>query len=98
MAALVVFAGIALVSICATVAIAGLLLRVAVRLILLPLFLLKWLVMGVVMLVVGPVLFLVGLVAFVVVGLALAIPVLPILAVGALIWLLVRANRRPALV
>ncbi len=70
--------------------------KIALRLILLPLLLLKWIVMGVVMLVFGPILFVVGLVAVLVVGLALAVPLLPFLALGAILWLLVRASRRPA--
>jgi hypothetical protein len=52
--------------------------------------------MGTVMLVVGPVLFLVGLVALLVVGLALAVPLLPFVLLGAIVWLLVRASRHPA--
>jgi hypothetical protein len=31
-----------------------------------------------------------------VVGLVLMLPLLPILAVGAIVWMLVKANRRPA--
>ena len=69
---------------------------VALRLILLPLLLVKWIVMGVVMLVVGPILFLIGLVALVVAGLVLSVPLLPLVALGAIVWLLVRGNRRPA--
>lgn len=75
----------------------GILLKVAVRLLLLPLLLVKWIVMGVVMLIVGPILLVVGLIVFAATGLALAIPLLPVLALGALLWLLfAKANRRPA--
>jgi hypothetical protein len=70
--------------------------KLLLRLVLLPLLLLKWIVMGTVMLVVGPVLFVVGLVAMLAVGVALAVPLLPFLVVGAIVWLLVRSVRRPA--
>src|SRR3954471_17627450 len=68
--------------------------RFALKLILLPLLLIKWFVLGVVMLVVGPILFVAGVVGTVVAGLVLALPLMPLLAVAALVWLLVRANRR----
>jgi hypothetical protein len=67
-------------------------LKIVVRLVLLPLLLIKWIVMAAVMLVVGPILLLIGLAAV----FALSIPLLPFLALGALVWLLVRASRRPA--
>ena len=77
----------------------GLVLKLAFRLILFPLFLLKWIVMAVVMLVVGPVVALVGLALTVVFGVLLSIPLLPVLALAAILWfVLVRANRRPAVV
>lgn len=77
----------------------GILLKVAVRLLLLPLLLVKWLVMGVVMLIVGPILLVVGVFVFLATGLALAVPLLPLLAIGALLWLVfAKANRRTAVV
>ena len=77
----------------------GILLRIAVRLLLLPLLLLKWIVLGVVLLVVAPILALVGIVVFLSAGFALAIPMLPLLAVGAVLWIVfAKAARRPALV
>lgn len=92
---LVMFAVAAMIGI----ALFGILLKVAVRLLLLPLLLVKWIVMGIVMLIVGPILLVVGVFVFLATGLALAIPLLPVLAVGALLWFLfVRANRRPAVV
>ena len=47
-------------------------------------------------LIVGPVLFIVGLILAGVLAAVLFVPLLPFLIVGALVWLLVRANRRPA--
>ena len=77
----------------------GFLLKVAIRLLLLPLLLVKWIVMGVVMLVVGPILFVVGLFVFLVTGVALAVPFLPILAIAAILWLVfAKSNRRPAVI
>ena len=81
------------------VALFGILLKVAVRLVLLPLLLVKWLVMGIVMLVVAPILLVVGVILFLAVGVTLAVPLLPLLAVAALLWLLfVKSNRRPVVV
>ena len=77
----------------------GVLVKVAVRLILLPLLLIKWIVMGIVMLVVGPILFAIAVLVFLTAGVAVAVPLLPLLAVGAIVWLLfVRPNRRPAVI
>jgi hypothetical protein len=77
----------------------GLLLRVAVRLVLLPLLLVKWLVMGIVMLIVGPILLVVGAFVLVATGVALAVPFLPLLAVAAILWLVfAKAHRRPAVI
>jgi hypothetical protein len=81
--------GFALVAVFTAFAI---LFKILLRLVLLPLFLLKWIVMALVMLVVGPVLFVAGVVAV----FALAIPLLPFVAVAAIIWLLVRSNGRQA--
>jgi hypothetical protein len=86
----------AAVAVFMVVALLGLVLRTALRLVLLPLLLIKWLVVGLVMLVVGPILFLVGMAAFLALAVGLAVPLLPLLAVGALVWLLVRGSRRPA--
>ena len=86
----VVFVGLALF---------GLLLRVALRVLLLPLLLVKWIVMGIVMLIIGPILLVVGVGLFLVTGVALAVPFLPLLAVAAILWLVfAKANRRPAVV
>ena len=90
MAAFVVFAGVACVF---AVAFLALLLKLAIRIILFPLFLLKLIVTGVVMLVVGPVLAVVGFALALVVALLLAVPLLPLLALGAIVWLLVRPPR-----
>jgi hypothetical protein len=81
-----------------TLAVLGILLKVVVRLILLPLFLLKWVLTGVVMLIVGPILLVVGAVLFLAAGLALAVPLLPLFAIAAIVWLLFRSTRRPAIV
>jgi hypothetical protein len=86
----VVFVGLALF---------GLLLRVALRVLLLPLLLVKWIVMGIVMLIIGPILLVVGVGLFLVTGVALAVPFLPLLAIAAILWLVfAKANRRPAVV
>jgi hypothetical protein len=45
------------------------------------------------MLIVGPILFLVGSVVALALGLVLALPLLPFVAVAGLIWLIVRSNR-----
>jgi hypothetical protein len=54
------------------------------------------LVMGILMLIVGPILFVVGLLVFGVLAMVFALPLLPLLAVVALVWFLARSNRRPA--
>lgn len=77
----------------------GILLRVAVRLLLLPVLLVKWIVLGALMLIVGPILLIVGVVLFLSVGLVFAVPLLPILAVCAILWLFfAKASRRPAVI
>ena len=76
----------------------GVLLRIAVRLLLLPLLLLKWIVLGIVLLVVAPILALVGAAVFLSAGLVLFVPLLPVLAVIAILWVLLKATRRPALI
>ncbi|NUR55707.1 MAG: hypothetical protein HOQ29_14775 [Acidobacteria bacterium] len=70
--------------------------RFVVRLILLPLLLIKWILGTIAMLIVGPVLFLVGVVLAIVIGAVLFVPLLPLLIVGGLVWLLVKPARRPA--
>jgi len=77
----------------------GLLLRLLVKLVVLPLLLLKWLITGVVMLVVAPILLVVGVFLFVTTGLVLAVPVLPLLFVAAIVWFLIaKGTRRPAVI
>lgn len=75
----------------------ALIVKIAVRLILLPLLLIKWLIGGVMLLIVGPILVLAGLIAFGVLGAVFAIPLLPFLLVAGLVWLIVRSNRRAAI-
>jgi hypothetical protein len=97
----IVLAGLAVAAVAVFVmlALVGLVVRTALRLVLLPLLLIKWIVIGIVMLVVGPILLLIGVAGFLAVALGLALPLLPLIAVAALIWFLVRANRRrPAVV
>jgi|EndMetStandDraft_8_1072994.scaffolds.fasta_scaffold2307221_1 hypothetical protein len=96
MAAVLVFAGLALAAIVFLTMLVGLVFQIALRILLFPIFLLKWVITGVVMLIVGPVLALVGIVLTVVFGVLLAVPLLPLIALGAIVWLIVRANRSPA--
>ncbi len=98
--ALIVLPGLIMMAMVAFLAFAvfGILFRVLIRLVLLPLFLVKWLLTGVVMLIVGPILLVVGAVLFLVAGLAFAVPLLPLFAIAAIVWLLVRSTRRPAIV
>jgi hypothetical protein len=98
MAAVLLFAGLALAATVFLFVILGLVLQVAIRIILFPLFLLKWIVTGLVMLVVGPVLAIVGLVLAIVFAALVAVPLLPLLVLGMFVWLIVKANRRPAVV
>ena len=85
-AVLLVFTGIVVVG--------AVFFKIALKLILLPLLLLKWIVMGVVLMVVGPILVVIGIVA----AFAMMLPLLPFVALGAVLWLLVRSSRRPAAV
>ena len=98
MGAVVVLGGLAFMAaaVFVTFAAVAIVFKILFRLVLLPLLLLKWLVMGVVMLVVGPILFFVGLAAFLAVGVAFLVPLLPFLILGAIVWLLVRSNRPAA--
>jgi hypothetical protein len=98
MAALVIFAGFALAAVVFAFAFLALLLKLAIRVILFPLFLLKWIVTGLVMVVVGPILAIVGVLLALVLLLALAVPLLPLIALATIVWLLVRSPRRPAVV
>jgi hypothetical protein len=75
----------------------GIALKLVLRLILLPLLLLKWLIGGLVLLVVGPIFAIVGLFALFVLGAVLALPLLPFVLLGLLIWVLARSSR-PAIV
>ena len=95
--AFLVLGGLALAAVAMflVIAVAGAVMHVAVRLILLPLLLLKFVIAGIVMLVVGPLVLVIGVAAFVATALALAIPLLPLLVLAAIAWLIVRANRRP---
>ena len=90
MAVVLVLAGLALA--------AAIVLKAAIRLILFPLFLIKWIITGVVMLVVGPILAIVGVILALVFALLFALPLLPLIALGAIVWLLVKSTRRPAVV
>ena len=74
-----------------------LILKLFVRLLLLPLLLIKWIVGSVLFLIVAPILFVAGLLIALVIGAALFVPFLPFIAVAFLVWLLMRANRRPAI-
>jgi hypothetical protein len=96
-AAVLLVTGLAITAAVFLVALIGLVLKLIFRLIFFPLFLLKWIVTGLVMLVVAPVIAIVGIVLSFVFALLVSIPLLPVLFVGALLWmLLVKANRRPA--
>ena len=79
-------------------AVVALVFKIAIRLILLPLLLLKWLIGGIVLMIVGPILALVGLLLLVVFGAIFFVPLLPFLLLAGLVWLIVRSTRRPALV
>jgi hypothetical protein len=70
--------------------------KVAIRLILLPLLLLKWLVGGLVLMIVGPIVAIVGLVLLVLAGTLVFVPLLPFLLLAGLVWLILRVSR-PAL-
>jgi hypothetical protein len=98
MAAVVVFAGLALGAVVFTFTLFALLLKLAIRVILFPLFLIKWIVTGVVMVVVGPILAFVGVLLALVFAFVVAVPLLPLVALATIVWLLVRASRRPAVV
>ena len=98
MGAVMVLAGLALtaVAVFVTFAVVAIVFKILFKLVLLPLLLLKWVVMGAVMLIVGPILFLVGLAAFLTVGVALFVPLLPFVVLGGIVWLIVRSSRPAA--
>lgn len=75
----------------------ALVIKIAIRLVLLPLLLIKWLIGGVMVVIIGPILIVAGLIAFAALGAVLAIPLLPLLLVIGLVWLIVRSNRRPVM-
>ena len=80
----------------ATIMTLAFVLKMILRLVLLPLLLVKFLVMGLLMLIVGPIMAVVGPFVIGVLAIAFALPLLPLLAVVALVWFLSRSNRRPA--
>ena len=103
MAAVLVLTGLVLAAVVFFVTLVGLLLSLALRVLLFPLFLLKWIAIALVWMVVIPVVAVVGLVLAVVFsalafafGLVLSIPFLPLLAIAVIVWALVRSDRRPA--
>lgn len=98
MGAVVVLAGLAFmaVAVFVTFAAVAIVFKILLRLVLLPLLLIKWIVMGAVMLIVGPILFVAGLAAFLAIGAALLVPLLPFLVLGGIVWLLVRPGRPAA--
>jgi|SRR5690242_13931259 hypothetical protein len=98
MAAVLVFAALMFAAAVFAVGVLGLLFKLAIRVILFPLFLIKWIITALVMIVVGPVLAVVGLVLAVIFACLLAVPLVPLLVLGGLLWLLVRSPRRPAVV
>ena len=73
-------------------------LNILIRLVLLPLFLLKWLLTRVVMLIVGQIIHPSSAPSFVLDLGSFAVPLLPLLAIAAIVWLLVGSTRRPAIV
>jgi hypothetical protein len=98
MGGLVALAGLAFGAVMLALVFVGLVVRMILKLVFLPLLLIKWLVMGVVMLVVGPVLFVVGILVFLALSFVLAVPLLPLLGVAAIVLLLLKSSRRPAVV
>jgi hypothetical protein len=92
----VVFGAVVLFAAIAVIFAALAFIKLVVRLILLPLLLIKFIVGAILTLIVGPVLFVVGLILAAVLALVLFVPLLPFVIAAGLIWLLVRASRRPA--
>lgn len=95
MGAVVFLAGLAFaaVAVLLTFAVLAVFFKIVIKLILLPLLLLKWIVTGLVMLVVGPILLLVGIVAALAMLVAMIVPLLPFVVLGGIVWLLVRSSR-----
>ena len=77
---------------------AAIVLKAAIRLIFFPLLLIKWIVTALVMVVVGPILAMVGAILALVFALVFALPLLPLVALAAIVCLIVKASRRPAVV
>lgn len=71
----------------------GFVFKLAFRLLLLPLLLLKALISGLLLITVGPILFVVGVVVALAVGAALLVPLLPFLLLVGVIWLIVRPSQ-----
>jgi hypothetical protein len=87
------FAAVAVIVVLFTV---GLVLKTILKFVLLPLLLIKWVVMAILALIVGPIVFVAGLIGAFAVGLVLALPLLPFVAVGVIVWLIVRSSQRAA--
>ena len=87
------FAAVAVIVVLFTV---GLVLKTILKFVLLPLLLIKWVVMAILALIVGPIVFVAGLIGALAVGLVLALPLLPFVAVGVIVWLIVRSSERAA--
>ena len=91
MGAVVVLAGLAFAAVAVLLifTVVAVFFKIAFKLILLPLLLLKWIVTGIVLMVVGPILFIAGIVAV----FAMMVPLLPFLVLGGIVWLLVKSTR-----
>lgn len=98
MAVVLVLAAAAFSALASGFVLFGLLLKFLVRLVLFPLFLLKWIVMALVMMVVGPVVLVGGLLLALALALVLAVPLLPLMFLGLIVWLIATSARRPAVV
>lgn len=98
MAAVLMFAALTFAAAVFAVAVLGLLLKLAIRVILFPLFLIKGIVTALVMIVIGPILAVVGLLLALIFACLVAVPLVPLIVVGALVWLLVKSTQRPAVV
>jgi hypothetical protein len=84
------FVGAALLTV---MLVAGVALKLLLRLILLPLLLVKWIIGGVMFVIVGPILAVAGLFVLFALGLAFALPLMPFVLLGLLVWALARASR-----
>jgi hypothetical protein len=87
----------------AVITVAGVVLKTAFWLLFLPIRLIFWLVMlpllivkgvlgGIVMLVLAPIVALVVLASLIAAAIAIVVPLLPLIAIGVVIWLVVRSN------